>query len=592
MLDEQAAVLQAADATNDHYCNNNHPYYEAGWLPGKYADSVCEMQDYNELHIKGEGEFFVQTSFIQNTVAVEDCTAAGNTACSVNFATVAADVPAPTTNAVKECSCMKDKTRFISTMTGTSPSSANERCTCISRRHVFTPGVEAMSINLQAGMTMDWSSGFGVCSGSTVVSKPRVSVRTTDSSEDLYTFPAGSTVTLPMKTLLNLAGIGNKGLDEVNAVSKLSTGDKSGKISKWGFSKADHDTICAESSKPSFCNTAWTATTDSTDAFNQNRWPTYRQTGLAIEMNVDFSHECGVDGSAHAIVTVKNRNIAWNSKGSSTQYRVAARPTFDSSTPKKRESMYDDTYKFGVKVVFTYTGSSTRMDFGVILTKIGEAFLFIMVSSTIMTIVTFYLVPQSKFYRTRRTEEVNFDHVNARLAAQTAMGIVTYKALAKDSNGNVGVNSLTECFKQTYPIETAKAMAKHVMELGDTDGGGTLEFNEFMRVIVEDVKSFDIMLHSLRPHYEAAVGGVSDSMKLPAPFDMWEKRTTAEGIPYFANHVTKTTAWVDPRSQIQTQMQMPVQQMQQMQQVVAGGQQYPVVPGGQVIPMHNQQHTA
>jgi hypothetical protein len=36
---------------------------------------------------------------------------------------------------------------------------------------------------------------------------------------------------------------------------------------------------------------------------------------------------------------------------------------------------------------------------------------------------------------------------------------------------------------------------------------------------------------------------------LPPPFHMWEKRATPEGIPYFANTVTESTSWADPRSQ-------------------------------------------
>ena len=105
---------------------------------------------------------------------------------------------------------------------------------------------------------------------------------------------------------------------------------------------------------------------------------------------------------------------------------------------------------------------------------------------------------------------------------------------------------------------------------------------------------FDIMLHSLRPKYVEEQG----AQKLPPPYDMWEKRMTPAGVPYFANSQTKTTSWADPRSQILNQS-LQLQQLQQQQQfvapqiVVAGGQMLPVVyGGGQIIPQGGQQMTA
>lgn len=599
MLQDQMYEIDTAATTSNHYCNSNHDYFE-DLLLGKYANSVCELQDYNELHLKGENEMFISTSYIQETTAVQDCSAKDTMTmgCVLDYAAVKAAVPDPPTPshgpaaAKKECYCMRDRTKYVDTMTGQSSPGNNDRCTCTSRRHVFTPGVEALSINFEAGMSITWPSGFGVCSGSSIIAKPKLYVRERGKSENLYEFKQGEKLELPMKVLLDLAKLGDYGLDSENKVT-TPTADGSVAIDEWGHSQNAYNKICSDSTnRPAYCNSPWVATPSSQQAADQGRVPTYRQTGLAIGMNVKFHHECGKDSETYAVVEISNRNIAWNSKGSEIQWQgpKGAYPEIDPVT-KRRSHTYTDTYKFGVKIVFTFEGTSTRTDVGVIIQKVGEAFVFVMLSSSIMSIIVFYLIPNAKFFRTRRDEEVNFDHINARLAAQTAMGILSFKNLDCNHNGEVSVNELEKTFTSMYPPATAKAMAVHIMELADTSGDGKLSFNEFMRIIVEDVKSFDIMLHSLRPDYTPTQAGAE---KLPPPFQMWEKRTTPDGLPYFANNDTKTTSWADPRSQIVNQTMMQQQQFQVPQQiVVAGGQ--PVVPvaaGGQIVPQGGQQMTA
>ena len=567
LLSDQVATLESMSRRvgRMRYCDRTaHPYFED--LPmGKYYDSVCELQDYNQLHIKGENELFIQTSFVQSTVNTQDCTLKDSiqsfsSPCTLNRTEVFDGATGSSSNSPKECECAYDRTRYAGSMTGTE--NELDRCTCIARRHVFTPGVESMSINFEAGMSAMWPKGFGQgCSGSTVLTKPKLFVRKKDSKENLYIFEKGQKLSLPVSTLLELIGMSGEGLDAENSVAKATGTDGSVAISSHGLTRRAHEARCSEgssswpvttsrrrgsyvsaSNRPTFCDSPWSPTSESLNAEQVGRVPTWRQTGIAISMNVRFEHECGKDDETTAVVEISNRNIAWNSKGSSTENTHYSSTTRDDG---RIDTKYLDTYKFGLKIVFTFSGRSTRTDVFVILSKVAEAFMFVMISSSIMAIVTFYLVPNAKFYKTRRTEEVQFDVVNARLAAQTAMAINSFQQFDLDRNGKLSKAELMTAFRSKYPEDVAESMTNHVMNIGDRNKNGVLEFSEFMHVIVEDQDSHTIMLDTLKPEFKKPVEG-EKSAALPAPFQDWEERVTPQGMKYFANNATKTTSWNHP----------------------------------------------
>lgn len=310
-----------------------------------------------------------------------------------------------------------------------------------------------------------------------------------------------------------------------------------------------------------------------TDAAAERRRPTYRQTGLALQINVHFEHKCddGDDlGKVKAHVVVSDSGIVWNSKGSDVSYvdqRFTNKKFTDAGTTGTPTSFSDacsckrnapdckcpafvDMYKFGMRSQFVITGQSTRTDPFYVLSAIAEAFVFIMISSSLVAVVAFYLIPsKSRFYNTRRTEEVNIDIVNARLAAQTAIAALSFRGLDKNGDGVISAEEFTQLFLQSNPKLThdqAAAMASHILKVADTNMAGNISFSEFVKCISDDPKSLDLMYSNVaRPKFEE--GGAGAQKRLDPPFHMWEERVTAEGIKYYANHETRVTTWYDPR---------------------------------------------
>ena len=172
---QRKATLGQDDRT---ICTNTSLYYYSGSQLGKYANTICENMDYYEMHKKGENEFFIQTSHIESTTTTQDCTAStGGAACKASLHSVY-DAVIKTTGAndnavagidgsggtgTAECYCLKNKKLYWQDFedcwnhhqhggshTLSDPSKCEQpgdRCSCLRRRHVYTPGVEEMSIN-------------------------------------------------------------------------------------------------------------------------------------------------------------------------------------------------------------------------------------------------------------------------------------------------------------------------------------------------------------------------------------------------------------------------------------------------------------
>merc|ERR1711871_584529 len=192
-------------------------------------------------------------------------------------------------------------------------------------------------------------------------------------------------------------------------------------------------------------------------------------------------------------------------------------------------------YKFGMRSQFVITGQSTRTDPFYVLSAIAEAFVFIMISSSLVAVVAFYLIPsKSRFYNTRRSEEVNIDIVNARLAAQTAIAALSFRGLDSNADGVITQAEFAELFVASNPnitAEQANEMASHILKVADRNQQGNISFTEFAKCIAEDPKSLDLMYKNVaRPKFEASSGRAAK--RLEHPSEKWEERFTAEGKKY------------------------------------------------------------
>eukprot|EP00937_MAST-01D_sp_MAST-1D-sp2_P005400 g5400.t1 len=235
--------LQAEEAsTPQRLCQNTSYNYFSGSQIGKYAWSECRNLPYSELHEKGEGQFFVQTSKIDIITAAQDCSSANSASCFPNGTEIWDEVNrgTPSTRPAdprdkgerhgersrNECNCLRDREAWRETFESATTSGINEgqlrreqrdRCSCLRRQHVYTPGVEEMVLVLEPTMTTEWPTGpLGVCSGISTVSMPSMTVKGRDTGLEckscLECNKQGNKCTVPVRELLRLVGI--KSLDD------------------------------------------------------------------------------------------------------------------------------------------------------------------------------------------------------------------------------------------------------------------------------------------------------------------------------------------------------------------------------------------
>jgi hypothetical protein len=496
------ADLQVEQAVSPAYCTGIERNYgdrfcqqerDAGFGIFCEFDVACRAFAFSEMNIKGENQMFFMTINKDVEVNYGEGGATFKTACAdkttgktlTGYAT--GQLPATRYAAPDVALDLEGDYIYSASTTG--------QATCTKMVNEYATGVE--------GMTMAFGHSYWIDSKPEMFHedvREGVKVHTflhrkgdvIDPSDPDYEerscmvegkkvspceFDEGSGVELSIVEWLKLAGLGEKGLDEIN---------EAGMKGRPPFSAAELS---------------------------------YRTSGVAIDLDMKWmgGWSKGETVELHIFVDAQG---GWHSKGSEVHYSKYpvsnANGVFTTGT-------YHDRYKRGINFKFGYGGVVDTFDGAIFVVKMTSLTVLLSLSETIVVAVAVSLLGyKSKVYTKTLEQPVSINSLHAKIASQALIATAAYQSINTNDGkgGTVTRDDVMLAFTQLGISQNdAEKLAAHILEHAGVDENGNLTFENFSNLFGTDETTLSAVIKHIPEALESGVQMLGPGGGEPPPLE-------------------------------------------------------------------------
>lgn len=243
----------------------------------------------------------------------------------------------------------------------------------------------------------------------------------------------------------------------------------------------------------------------------------YRMTGVSVELALSFEGivRGRLDDSVNLVVHPRHRGGGYVSQGSRVVYREY--PVYNCS---KEETGTDDCVPYGevlvdrflrgVRIVITTSGTIYGFDFFNLIKSLTSFIVLLGLSTTIMTFVAMFgMGHASKVYEAERAADVSVKRAHAKVGAQAILAAICYDNMPQNRGPDGAPSGVPR--SHLIAILEAKGLAHDeaatlvdaVLEEGDEDNAGDLDYKEWVGLVTDDTVDLDAIVETRRKAADA-----------------------------------------------------------------------------------------
>ena len=252
---------------------------------------------------------------------------------------------------------------------------------------------------------------------------PKTYVRRMGSNENLITFESGSSISLTLKQILDVAQVDlDKRYDDQPGGFAVSENGRAGSV-------------------------------------DANRGPMMRLAGLRLNAklmyynyNLDGASQSTGDSDPYCILEIEP-SITWTSLGQSITYRS---DKDDLDDPLRRadgqpEGYMMNMYRYGVHIDISTSGIVGSFNYVYFINVVISGLVLLRVAGTICDLIAKYgLGTRSSIYSRHMVEETNFEREAARYAVQGMMAVDSYHQADSSGHGGLDIDELKELIMKAF----------------------------------------------------------------------------------------------------------------------------------------------
>jgi len=392
---EEFTILPCSSSAAATALDDYNFVFDDTWV---YANAACAYLTADELITKEtRGGMFISTHATQTITYREPAPSSGTCAASVKFANEAGSATAVTAEAVAL------------------DSTVNNVCYYKKSTDWLFIGAEHTSIGI--------AHEFETASDIFAAQNPKTYVRRPGSNENLITFESGSSISLTLKQILDVAQV------DLDKRYEDQPGDFA--VSANGY-------------------------TGSVDA---NRGPMMRLAGLRLNAklmyynyNLDGASQSTGDSDPYCILEIEP-SITWTSLGQSITYRSEQDNIDDPlrTADGQPEGYVMNMYRYGVHIDISTSGIVGSFNYVYFINVVISGLVLLRVAGTICDLIAKYgLGTRSSIYSRHMVEETNFEREAARYAVQGMMAIDSYHQADSSGHGGLDIDELKELIMKAF----------------------------------------------------------------------------------------------------------------------------------------------
>jgi len=237
------------------------------------------------------------------------------------------------------------------------------------------------------------------------------------------------------------------------------------------------------------------------DAINPSVYPTYRHTGLGIEIEMLYTNRHKKDEvvlwsrDVDVSVNVTLQSPSWTSSGPKTFFTRYPEGVMGSRTYHRIVRYPQD-----IEIRFVSRGYAYAFEPLHALQAFVDLVVLVGVAKTIMDIIVFNLLPNgiSLVLKNKRSESTTRARAFAELGMKAALSVNQFSRLDSDGRGVLNLTDLTQVFGTVEHVDRSQALqiARTILkQKGGTDG---IHFEEFMSITEGSAITFKRFLELVR----------------------------------------------------------------------------------------------
>ena len=346
------------------------------------------------------------------------------------------------------------------------------QCLCMHERTVYPVGVDKMSMSFEHTI-----AGEGATSGFAHISASSNRVTNEDAEPPVYGIHSNLVCANGTEVPLESGSSISMTLEQWLTAARTAQGSTVTNVALSGFN-----------------------TDLAPDYRYPTRYPPFRSTGVALEINIDYNN-FGPNGRAMlnnhqvtATITPEATTTQWAGNGPITHYN--AYPTGPSGS-----ATYDKVFRYrqGIVVTFRTTGRLYKFQWYYLLNAIINGIVLLSSAKTLATYYAMYLAPKSEMIKNKTREFFNANLRYADIGIKAVQRAYQFNIFDRDRDGQINevdvVQTLALIHECTF--EQAYAITHIILEHGDIDTKGiqyklsessakeqenaTLDFAEYMK---------------------------------------------------------------------------------------------------------------